>query len=304
LERNFLVMYHWYERYTEEGNRPRLPYRKILYTYLIRLIITRKIPMPFLDFHITTRCTLNCRDCNHLTPYYSHNTHYTTTFEQFRKDLDKVLSAVDSVYHLQLVGGEPFLHKEIEKIFAYADRQKKIKTIRITTNGTIIPTAQMLALLQKSRKTIVAITDYSHLQLPYIKHEEVVNTLKMNGITCSENKPDYWFAQPDIYKSGRSAEELKREFDRCYLRNCSGSFCDGKIYACPVALAMHRIHNYQAEQKEIIDVRNAPNLRKELTDYYTRSYWDICDYCHIPQAKEKVPVAVQTNKILKIEKDG
>jgi sulfatase maturation enzyme AslB (radical SAM superfamily) len=79
----------------------------------LRFLVTRRVPVPILDFKITTRCTLKCRECASLMDFYGDKTHHTDSFELFKRRLDKLLSACDRIYYFTFIGGEPLVCKDL-----------------------------------------------------------------------------------------------------------------------------------------------------------------------------------------------
>lgn len=61
-------------------------YNNFLEKYLkLRFRLIGKASFPNIDFQVTTRCTLNCRECCSLMPFFTNETHYDETFENFKK---------------------------------------------------------------------------------------------------------------------------------------------------------------------------------------------------------------------------
>ena len=91
-----------------------------------------------IDTVITSRCTLKCKHCNLFIGHVP---------EQFDIDLNRLknnfnifFESVDFVYEYTLLGGEPFLHKNIGEIILYlGDKYRdKIGQINLISNGTIV----------------------------------------------------------------------------------------------------------------------------------------------------------------------
>lgn len=120
-----------------------------------------KEQLPFLVVITGTACSLKCRDCANFIPYAPLDTrHYP--LGDLKANIAKVLSAVDEITSLQVQGGEPFLYKELDALLDYLIAQKKIKSIVIATNGTIIPSWSILPYLQ-NKKVEVRISDYGNI---------------------------------------------------------------------------------------------------------------------------------------------
>ena len=55
------------------------------------------------------------------------------------KSIDRLMDSVDSLYEFRVVGGEPFINKQIGKVINKLLQYETIKEIVIYTNATIIP---------------------------------------------------------------------------------------------------------------------------------------------------------------------
>ena len=257
----------------------KLSARWFAYYLLLRLVVKGKTSLPFLDVHITTRCTLNCKDCNHYTDAYDDRTHRAVTFETFKRDLDNILHVVDSVHMLQIGGGEALLNREMGKMLDYADSRGQVKFILFTTNGTLIPSDEVFERLRLSRKAFVVISQYgSEVQK---KREQLIDRLKALGIRHFAYGEQKWFAQWELRKANRPAAELERNLKKCYLASCTAALLDGVIYPCPVSIPIDLVVERDALKDERINVGDG-DLREKLKAFYLKTYFDACDFCHIP----------------------
>lgn len=90
------------------------------------------------QIHITDRCNLKCKHC------YDKGTMCEMSFEDFKRNIEQCLEFIEN--HklsalINITGGEPFVHKEIEKImdFLYIKfKQRYPFKITILTNGTLL----------------------------------------------------------------------------------------------------------------------------------------------------------------------
>lgn len=125
---------------------------------LIFLNPRRKLEIPFIDLDVNTVCDLKCQKCAKLTPYFKKKEFYSADF--VIRNLNKLLEYVDTIYALSIIGGEPFLNKDIGEVISYCSGCMKIKDIDITTNATVLPTEEVFQALAKSR-VVVHISDYN-----------------------------------------------------------------------------------------------------------------------------------------------
>ena len=134
-----------------------------------------------IDTVITSRCTLKCKHCNMFIGHAPKQ--FDIELNRLRNNFDIFFESVDYVYEYTLLGGEPFIHKNIAEIVSYlGDRySEKIGRINIITNGTVVPEDEVLALLEKFHVT-VHISDYT-CSVDYKKKlERLQKSLLMHNI--------------------------------------------------------------------------------------------------------------------------
>ena len=77
-------------------------------------IDSKQLHLKYIDIVITEACSMKCIDCSNLMQYYVSPKH--SDIEILFKSLDQVMTAVNHVYELRVLGGEPFVNKQIHKI--------------------------------------------------------------------------------------------------------------------------------------------------------------------------------------------
>ena len=180
-----------------------------------------KVDMPYFEVVLTTRCTMRCKNCGNLMQYFSPKNQYTCSIENILKTLETIFEAVDSVGFVQILGGEPLLFKDIVKVVERLDKEPKVRSFGIVTNGTIKPKQDLLIALSKSNKFCFDISDYR--SSPNLKvrlyYEEIIDLLKRYNIPYSmkfENEPlTSWWDFGKIYKRNREKEGNIKNFRAC-----------------------------------------------------------------------------------------
>ncbi|EPC6291011.1 radical SAM protein [Campylobacter lari] len=120
--------------------------------YFEKRVLEGKVDIPYLELVLTTRCTLRCESCNNLMQYFSPSNQYTCTLEGIIESLELLLSKVDSIARVRIIGGEPLLFKDLPQLIDYLDAQKKILTFDILTNATIYFKEDLILRFKKSKK--------------------------------------------------------------------------------------------------------------------------------------------------------
>lgn len=264
--------------------------------YFFKYIFALKQNIHSIDFNLTTKCNFNCKDCASLMPYYNNDNQWTINFETFKNDLDKLLSSVKKIYRLKLIGGEPLLVPDLEKILDYACSKKQIVSVIITTNASIIPSDALCIILKKyNKKALVELSDYSE-SISSLKYNDIEKKLKDYNIYYFVSNYE-WFECGKIYKRERTKNELIETYKNCFQSPCL-SFFDGKIYNCTRAAAIARLTTFDFDKDEIIDIRNNKQKNTNLKNFYSRDFYTFCSYCDATQ--NRIQRGVQTKEKFEI----
>ena len=225
-----------------------------------------------LEMIITTKCNLRCRNCSNLIPEIQDRAK-DVSFEEFKRDLDLLMSNFDYIYRLQIHGGEPMLHPEIAKIMAYVLQYKeKIRIAVIVTNGTNLPSRELLDVISKNKVAIIA--------SPYRFNKTMLEKLRT---TCAENQvlytqfgERYWFKFDPPVKETYSIDELRTKYWTC-PNNGFPAYKNGRLYVCA------RVANILDYKDNLVD--DGVNLNTRSTNnamkFLMRDYSVNCKYCNI-----------------------
>lgn len=237
------------------------------------------------DIMITTRCTLNCEHCNMLMPYYK--LQYNKSFEEIQNDLDKYFNIVDFVVTFQIVGGEIFLHPQLYKILNYicSKYSGKIHNILIVTNGTIIPSSEILDICSNFNVAF-SISDYTDNVNYRVKITRLAELLNRKRIKFRITKSDWVdFGSPLISKN-LSEEQLITYFNKC--RAPFRGLGNGRVYYCHLNYSAVCAGIVQENENDYFDL-NIENDKKELCSLellkfdmgYTKlGYITFCQNCN------------------------
>lgn len=277
--------------------------RIIWWNELAKFLFNKKVSIAIFDFNITTCCSLRCKECGSLMPFYPKEKQFTIDFDSFKKDVDKLLSAVDKIHIFKLIGGEPLLVKDLDKMVEYCANKSKIKNIEIITNGTIVFPENLLKTLSKYRKKVfVVMSNYSsNKSLTCFKYEKIANDLGIHQVDYLF--PTYpWFVRGDIYKRNRNKDEIRQVFKKCWQRNCI-ALMDGKFHHCTRSIAIQRLSDYKFLNDEFIDIRKETQkgLIKKLRKFYLKDFFSVCDFCETPSTV-RIPRAQQIKETMLIGK--
>jgi len=236
-----------------------------------------KVSINHIDFVVCESCTLKCKDCSNLMPYYSKP--QMINLDDTWKSFDRFLETVDYIGVLYVLGGEPFLNKEVYKVIERYANCNKIGGITIFTNGTIIPDETNTKAL-KNDKVLVQISDYG---VKHQKSAEVGEYLEKNGIKCVVKKYDEWVDLGDVTKKTDDKKVADEIIDTCFWKK-NYTFLKGKVYHCPRSAHGHNLNIIPVLEEEYVDYTDETNtiaqLQTKLAAIVNRKEAFIaCQYC-------------------------
>lgn len=244
------------------------------------LLVDRKnVILPRTPLMITTRCTLRCKECSNLMPYYSVPKDYPA--DEVIQWIKNICEAVDEWVCCELVGGEPFLYRDLEKILTYVLYEAKIQRVEFTTNASVIPKLSVLKLLAND-KVFIKISEYPGL----IESEKLVHYLDKYGIHYSVMKSMRWSRTKNLEKRNRSYQELQSQYLNCGSAKMCRTILNGKLYVCSKAASLMELGyvNYL----EIVDLTDTVHLRENIKEFLQLTFSYACDYCDIGSADEEM----------------
>ncbi len=262
-----------------------------------------KLNIKYIDLVITERCSMKCVDCSNLMQYYKNPRN--STFEEVKKSVEVTMSSIDYLSEFRVIGGEPFMNKDIGKIIDLLKTFKNLSRIIIYTNATIVPKNETLKSLIHE-KVSLDITRYETHKHSINNHEKLMNVLKENKINYITHTADRWTDSGRVKKYERTEGELQSLFHNCCVGDIL-SILNGKLYRCPFSANAHNINAIQYDEKDIIDLLDenikADVMREKIKKLYTRKdrkeYLTACKFCKGRDLNTpEIPAGLQTKVIL------
>ena len=222
---------------------------------------------------LTTKCSLRCRDCANLMQYYSNP--YDVETKDVITALENMVKYFDEINTVVLVGGEPFLYKNISEIILSIIDFPQIKHINIFTNGTIIPKEKDIYALAKDKVKII-ISDYGEISR---NKYDLMDFCKNQGINFYlKNKDLFWGFVGDMEPRKRTSEELRKQFRKC--NNYCRSILNGKLFYCPRAAHGDDLGYVKADD-ECVNLLDDNVSKDEIMNVvYSTHYFSACDFCN------------------------
>jgi MoaA/NifB/PqqE/SkfB family radical SAM enzyme len=257
-----------------------------------------------ISFLPSTACNLKCRYCLNFNPFAEK--FYVRGWEALKADVDLFFSYVDFIMQFHVSGGEPLLYQHTVDLIQYIDEKyrDRIGTLRMATNGTIVPSDSLLEKLGRCRIEVV-VDDYREAVPKYREQfAELIQKLEQYQVRYYINKVESWvdLAPEKTDYSAFTEEEMIKHRSEC--GQTWQELRDGKLYSCNYA-AYATVAGIAGEQdlEEIYDLRaHTAEKKKELIEFrlgYTeKGYTNFCRTCRgfTTQNMEAMKPAVQAEE--------
>ena len=263
-----------------------------------------KLFLRSVDIIITERCSLKCRDCSNLMQYYVGPVDFPP--ENIIEQLDRFMEIVDEVNEFRVIGGEPFMNKDFDKVIERLNAEPKVKKIVIYTNGTIAPKQEKLECL-KNKKVLVLITDYGDLSRNLNNLSELCS---QNNIAYYAQKAHGWTNCSKITKHERTNEQQMKLFNDCCAKN-TFTISDGKFYRCPFAANADRLRavpQFEEDNLDFIELLKSGTAVKDIKHsfkkyLFEKEFLETCDFCNGRSFGDtEITPAIQAQKPLNYER--
>ena len=237
------------------------------------------------DISLTTLCTLNCENCMQFLPYWKDGRRKENPLEEIKENVDIYFACVDYLLDLDVVGGEPFLYRNLNEFIRYIGEnyRNRIGYIGFITNGMIVPEEETLELLSKYSMD-VSISDYSE-DIEY-KHqiEKLCEKLEQYDISYMRNKQIDWFDfgfPKDLYHyEGEAAVQ--------HMQCCNSIehiLDDKKLFYCGLEWSAQKGGLYPIEEKayvDLVDIKEGRVDRKDILEMILANIEGGCmEFCKV-----------------------
>ena len=222
------------------------------------------------DLVITEKCTLKCKDCANLMQFYERPVNYSVV--DILSGIRHLSSKANFIHEVRVIGGEPFLNKDIYEIVNEISLIDNINRIVIYTNGMIPPKDDQVASFNPS-KVVFSITDYGDLARNL---DKTVAVLDKYSLPYRVHPPEHWTDSGRILSTPLVVEEAKDLFAKCCGKNLY-TVVGELLYRCPFAANADQLSGIPSHPNNSISVLAAES---EIKNYaYGVEYIDACRYC-------------------------
>ena len=270
--------------------------------YLIRTVLhhhenylhPERLTVQSVDLMITERCSMKCRDCSNLMQYYEHPEN--AELAPMLAWINALCSRMDEVYEWRVIGGEPFMHKELHTVVAHLCAIQNVRQVSIFTNATIMPREHQWSAFEHE-KVRFYITEYD--QSRQLAPLQVA--LNERGIAYVSERANGWTDCASLKKHDRTREQNEALFAECCAKNLP-TLADGRLYRCPFAAnaaKLKAVPDYRSDYLNVLEV-GREDINSFLRD---KRILETCDHCNGRSYGAAVIVpAVQTKQPLQYVK--
>lgn len=251
--------------------------------------------VPYLPLYLTTCCTLNCAKCNNLMPMFKgQNLHFDR--KKTLDSLHRIMDVSKELIFCELVGGEPFLYPEFEQILDEVASLEKVRQIVVVTNGTVIPKDSIVEKLAKYR-VIVRVSDYGLFD----QMAKFISVMDHAGVNARVMQDMKWNDPGDTEFRGRSAAELREQYNHCEFSLKCKYLCEDKLFTCARIASLYYLGIAKAPG-DMLDIDDSLTQEK-LHQFYLRDVAAGCQFCDLWTGDDAViPSAEQVDR--EMERSG
>ncbi|EGL54721.1 radical SAM domain protein [Methylophaga aminisulfidivorans MP] len=232
-------------------------------------------------FVINQKCTLSCSHCGQYINHYSKEERINFSLDKVKSDIDNIFESIDGIGYVSIIGGEPFVHPELDKIIEHVLTKTNFGVIGITTNGICDIEDSLLEKLNNG-KTRIIFSDYTAaLNENQIKlFKKNVNKVASSGISFTVGQP-IWATPASLRKLNLSESEKIHKKANCNSRVTCKTIQNGVYYPCSTTAAMgsHQLANFQNDWVELGSASSAEELRKKILQVDEQPFYESCDHC-------------------------
>lgn len=252
--------------------------------------------IPRISIIVTTRCTLCCVYCSQLMPFYEKP--YDVNLEEIIRSMDTVLKSVDKCYAVDVLGGEPFLVKDLNRLLVWLKAQEKILQVSFTTNGTLLPDEETLEEL-RDEKVLVRVSDYGLLK----RQSSFLSELEERGVHVIFESGMKWVDAGDGSARKRSVEELKDVYKRCNSGKACKTLLNGRLYHCSRCANLYDLDKALLDKaRDTLEFQEdaEETMRERIKKFFLADYSNACDNCDLAlENKIYIPAGAQKNRKIK-----
>lgn len=232
------------------------------------------------EFHIVEHCNLKCRGCTHFAPLAQEE---FLSLEEFESDIKRLSMLTGGVARfINLLGGEPLLHPQVEEFGVIARKYFPETTIRIVTNGILLSNMTDIFWEKCSKNNIsIGVTRYP-IGINYNEIEKKITERGVDFVSFSgsDMRCEMWKLSIDFEGKQRPIDN----FMKCPRANACVFCAHGKIYTCATMANIGHFNKFfnadiKLSESDYVDIYKVEKI-EEIFEYLSNPT-PFCRYCDI-----------------------
>ncbi len=240
-----------------------------------------ELVLPLLTFVVNQKCTLKCTHCGQYINHYHPDDRINFPLSRILTDIDRMLEAVDAIGYVSIIGGEPFLHPDLDKIVDHILGKPNFGVIGITTNGVCDISDAFLSGLDRHRTRLI-FSDYT----PALNNKQKalfqrnINKVSAAGFSYTIGQP-IWATPASLRKLDLPASTLAAMKAGCNSRHTCKTVQNGVYYPCSTTAGVgsHHQADYPEDWAVLDDNANAAELRSNIQKLDQVEAYASCAHC-------------------------
>lgn len=238
-----------------------------------------KPSLHYFEVPITDNCNLNCKGC--LFASNTTKTEQHVPYKVIETDAKRMAELFHDVPWIRILGGEPLMHPDIDKILECYRSIFPYSEIDLCTNGLLIPKIgdghRLWDCIKKNHISI----HVSGYKPTYSMLDKIDTILKEHNLSYVILKRDEFLK----YYTLEPKNDMAENFEKCIASGCYEVY-RGQLSSCSGAIAFEKFNdifktNYQVRESEgYIDIHRSTLSAWDMkTKLETPSF--ICKYCNV-----------------------
>jgi len=256
-----------------------------------------KKEIPILHLHLADHCNLNCKGCDNFSPLSPEVFTDINVFEQDCARMSKISKG--QVKEIQLLGGEPLLHPQINSFMRIVREHFPTNTINIISNGT---------LLKKKKEDFWESCRQYNINIVVTKYPIKIDYKSIEEHAKAQNVSFSYYGNTDVVEKTMQLIPLDLEgkqnprdsFLRCSRANRCVALDNGKIYPCSLIPYVKYFNksfdkNLPVSEGDYLDIYKVDNLEDILNFVSTPS--PFCRFCNLKNIVWDVGYGISNKEI-------
>jgi hypothetical protein len=240
-----------------------------------------ELVLPLLTFVVNQKCTLKCTHCGQYINHYHPDDRINFSLERILSDIDRMFDAVDAIGYVSLIGGEPFLHPQLDRIIGHILTKRNFGVLGITTNGICEISDKCLAELDRQRTRLI-FSDYTAAldEKQRALFQRNVDRVSAAGFSHTTGQP-LWATPASLRKLDMPDARLKEMKASCNSRHTCKTVQNGVYYPCSTTagIGSHRQASYCGDWIALDEITTPAELRDRIKTLDEMDFYASCDHC-------------------------